>query len=66
VLPNASDFKGRGAEIKAGLKSNIGWNSKRLRVVREEEMRLVEELSATFPELERVELQGLRSGPVIE
>jgi hypothetical protein len=63
VAPNATQFKGRGAEIKAGLKSNLGWASNLLKVRKEpkEKMRIEEALIKEFPELDKVALEEERT-----
>jgi hypothetical protein len=63
VAPNATQFKGRGAEIKAGLKSNLGWASNLLKVRKEpkEKKRIEEALIKEFPELDKVALEEERT-----
>ena len=63
VAPNATQFKGRGAAIKAGLKSNLGWNSKVLKELKEPKgkKRLEETLVEAFPELEKVAVEEERT-----
>jgi hypothetical protein len=63
VLPNASEFKGRGAEIKAGLKSNLGWASNLLKVRKEpkEKKRIETVLVDEFPELDKVVVEEERT-----
>jgi hypothetical protein len=63
VLPNATDFKGRGAEIKAGLKSNLAWNSNLLKELKEPKgrRRLEAVLVDEFPELDKVVVEAERT-----